>query len=167
MVVDGGGVSRVVGRAMAFHSLGFQTSILRDDDRPAPAGESAYVSAKGRVFTWEKGQALEEALFADLPESAILRMVAMAVANRGERAIDDNIKSASNGALTLASIASPIAAAHRTALALAAKASGWFKSVSDMEQVGREVVGPALADAAGTLPERIKELRTWANGAAS
>lgn len=162
--VDGGGDSKVVGRASALQSLGFHTSILRDNDQGAPAGEGDYITAGGRVFCWQPTRALEDELFAELPEAAVHRLVEMAVDKVGEPTADDHIKSASNGALDLTACRGPLAAVHRTTLGRAAKSKRgtWFKTVSDMEAVGREVVGPALADSGASLRLAVEDLRAWA-----
>jgi hypothetical protein len=116
------------------------------------------------VFTWQSGYALEDELFMELPQDAVHRLLEMAVEKVGEPTADANIVSASGGHLTLADCREHLTADHRRALACAAKAKAgtWFKSVSDMEAVGREVVGPALPNAGESLRNTIEALREWA-----
>ena len=169
VAIDGGGDSKVVRRATAFQTLGFDTAILRDNDQIQPiAGESDYVAKGGKVFKWRNGYALEDELFRELPESAVHELVEIAVEIVGEPTVNDQIKTASSNQLTLQDCRGPISSPHREALSRAAKGrkGAWFKSVSDMEVVGREVVGPALA-AAGALAQNVESLRAWARSLVS
>lgn len=79
-------------------------------------------------------------------------MLDFAIELHGEALIEDHIKSASNGTKTLNAVqAEPmigeLSEETRVILGKAArtKKAGWFKSVSWMEQVAREIVGPDLA----------------------
>ena len=57
--IDGGGHDRVARRAAALQARGFSTAILRDSDRAdMPAGEAAFISSGGVVFSWQAGRAL-------------------------------------------------------------------------------------------------------------
>lgn len=168
VVIDGGGDANVVGRASALQSLGFHTAILRDNDQGAPAGELEYVANGGRVFCWQPTHALEDEQFAELPEDAVHRLVDMAVDNVGEQTADAHVRSASNGQIGLQDCRGPLSTAHRQALGRAAKSKKgkWFKSVSEMEMVGRDVVGPALSAADTPLRQVVEALRNWARNAA-
>jgi hypothetical protein len=164
MAVDGGGHTEVVGRASAFQSLGFQTAILRDGDLGVPAGESEYVTNGGRVFSWQAPHALEDELFAAMPEGAVHRVLELAIEKVGEPTADANIKSASNGRLGLEDCRGQLSTEHRQALGRAAKAKKgtWFKSVSEMEKVGREVVAPVLSSSETSFRRVLDSVRRWA-----
>ena len=56
----------------------------------------------------------------------------------------------------------PGTAENRQILGKAAGKSGWFKTVSRMEYVGREIVGPDLARAEPEFRTRIDDLFGWA-----
>ena len=79
-------------------------------------------------------------------------MLDFAIELHGESLIDDHIKSATKGAKTLNSVQTELLTGDlseetRVILGKAArtKKAGWFKSVSWMEEVAREIVGPDLA----------------------
>lgn len=168
--VNANGASRVVARAVALQALGFRTAILRDSDlEDAPEGETEYLEAGGRVFQWQDGRATEDELLAELPDEAVQQLLAMAVDKLGESAVDAQLRSVSEGRVTLKSCLQEIREQHRRTIATAAKAKrgGWYKTVTDMEAVAREVVGPALPTAGPSLRETLKSLREWASVAAS
>ncbi|MFS8083387.1 MAG: ATP-dependent nuclease [Ginsengibacter sp.] len=167
--IDGGGDSRVVGRARALASLGFRTAILRDNDNGAPVGESDYEAAGGRVFCWRPGHALEDELFAELSDNAVHQLIEMAVDKIGAPTADAHIKSASNGSLGLEQCRGSLTPVHREALGRAAKSKSgtWFKSVSDMERVARDVIAPGLTESGAPLKDVVQSLRVWAREVAS
>jgi len=67
-LVNGNG-DETFSRGIALQSLGYRTAILRDSDKPAPPGtEAAFVAGGGKVFAWGGGRALEQELFAALPD---------------------------------------------------------------------------------------------------
>ena len=166
--IDGGGHTKVVPRAAALQSLGFATAILRDCDRPdVPVGEPDFIAHGGPVFAWQPGRALEDELFAELPDEAVHDLLDLAVEKVGEPTIKDQIRSKSSGALGLATCRDGLTAEVRQVLGAAARSKhgAWFKSVSDMETVAREVVAPTLGEAGATLSGTIGALRTWARDA--
>jgi putative ATP-dependent endonuclease of OLD family len=166
--IDGGGESKVVARARALQSLGFSTSILRDSDLPAaPVGEGEYLDRGGRVFTWQTGQALEDALFADLPSAAVNRLLDLAVDKVTEQTVDAQIRSKSANAFGLDECRAELTIERRRAVGAAAKSKhgAWFKSVSDMEVAARDVIGPVLEQSGATLRETVEALRNWARDA--
>jgi hypothetical protein len=168
--IDGGGDSKVVPRATALQSLGFATAILRDSDlASAPAGEQDYVTRGGRTFTWQTGQALEDALFCGLSDAAVLRLLDLATERLTEQTVDAQIRSKSNNLWDLTKCRAGLTVHARKALAAAAKSGkgAWFKTVSDMETAAREVVGPELAEAGAPLSGTIEALRTWARDVVS
>lgn len=167
--VDGGGESKVVARANALQSLGFATAILRDSDLPTPPeGEADYVARGGKVFTWAAGQALEDALFSELPSEAVNRLLELAVDKVTENTVNAQIQSKTNNAWNLAACRAGLTDDARRALGAAAKSKkgAWFKTVSDMEAAAREVVAPSLERAGAGLRGTLDALRTWARNAA-
>jgi hypothetical protein len=86
----------------------------------------------------------------------------------GDSLIDDHIKSATNGAKTLASVQAEPLASGFTAETRAivgkiarGKQASWFKSVSKMEHVAREIVGPNLSEAKEGFRAIITGLFAW------
>ena len=80
-------------------------------------------------------------------------MLDYAIELHGDSLIDDHIKSATAGKLDLEEVQGELlfgtpTAETRAALGKAARKrkAGWFKSVSWMEEVARNIVGPDLVD---------------------
>ena len=122
-------------------------AVLRDDDaHPTPELEKAFEDGGGRVIAWRAGRALEDELFCSLSDEAIRALVTLAIEIKGETAVNEHIKSASDGKLELAACKGALTPGVRIVLGKAAntKKSGWFKTVSAMEMAGRDIVGPDL-----------------------
>jgi putative ATP-dependent endonuclease of OLD family len=156
-LVDSGGgePDRPHKRAGAFQKLGYRTALVRDDDkRPSAEIEPAFSNGGGTVVAWRNGRTLEAELFLSLTATAVEKLVKRAAELHGDALVDDHIKSASNNAMDLQKIWSELAAhsislESRTLLAKAAtmRRSGWFKSVTWMEDAARDIVGPDLEQA--------------------
>jgi ABC-type multidrug transport system ATPase subunit len=165
----GGSADRPFERAMAFHKLGYRVAVMRDDDKkPTASVEKAFTDAGNAVFTWRTDRALEDELFISLPDSAVSKMLDYAIDLYGDSLIDDHIKSATNGAKTLASVQAEPLASGFTAETRAivgkiarGKQASWFKSVSKMEHVAREIVGPNLSEAKEGFRAIITGLFAW------
>lgn len=149
----GGGADRPFERAVSFHKLGYRVAVLRDDDKkPTASVEKAFTAAGNTVFAWRNDRALEDELFISLPDAAITKMLDYAIELYGEELINDQIKSATQGTKTLASMQfepfhEGFTGETRAILGKTArsKQASWFKSVSKMEHVAREIVGPELS----------------------
>jgi hypothetical protein len=141
---------------------------LRDADKPPDNTEAeTYSAAGGIVITWRDGRALEEELFWSLSEAAIKKLIEIAVENVGEDRVDSNIKSSSDNAFNLAKCVSAVTCDSRAVLGKAAKANsktkktGWFKSITAMEPVGREIVGPDLKSSEAGFREIVERIFAW------
>jgi putative ATP-dependent endonuclease of the OLD family len=115
---------------------------------------------------------LEDELFLSLTDDGVDQLIDRAVDLHGEELVNEHIKSASNGAKDLASIREEsilngISDESREILGRAARTrkAGWFKSVSWMEAVARDIVGADLADADPEFTALIEELFAWASDA--
>ncbi len=165
----GGGADRPFERAMAFHNLGYRVAVLRDDDKkPTASVEKSFIDAGNAVFTWRTDRALEDELFISLTDDAVSKMLKYAVDLYDEALIDDHIKSATQGANSLVDVQiEPIiegfTAETRAMLGKTArgKKASWFKSVSKMEHVAREIVGPDLSEAEEGFRAIIAGLFAW------
>jgi putative ATP-dependent endonuclease of OLD family len=166
----GGGPDRALMRAGTFQALGYRTAIVRDDDiKPTEAVEAAFKAAGGKVFAWCDGCALEDDLFVSLTDDAVDALIDYAIALNGDAFVNDHIKSASGNAKDLAAIQSEslidgISVESRDILGNAArsKKAGWFKSVTWMEEVGREIVGPDLENADEGFRTLVGAIFDWA-----
>jgi putative ATP-dependent endonuclease of the OLD family len=149
-LVDAAGVSKIYRRVEAFGALGYRVAVLRDDDvQPNAADEDMFEVLGGSVFKWRAGRTLEDELFASLSASAIQKLLAKAVELHDADRVEAHLATASGGTLSLAQCQTAFTDAMRPAIAAAAqfKKAGWFKSVSWMEEVARDIVGPDLATA--------------------
>lgn len=166
----GGDADRPFTRAAAFHALGYRAAVLRDDDNePTAEVEAAFVADGGMVVAWSDGRALEDELFLSLSDDAVDKLLARAVDLHGEDLIDDHIKSASLNEKTLSDIRTEalldgLSPESRATLGKAAKSkkAGWFKSVTWMEDVARDIVGPDLENADVDFGERVDRIFAWA-----
>lgn len=163
-LVDAGGYTKIYKPASVFLALGYRVAVLRDDDKqPDAAEEKAFVDAGGSLFKWRAGRALEHELFNCLADTAVLKLLNYAVELWTEPLIDEHVKSKSNGTVTLAACRQALTPQCRAVLAEAAgsKAAPWFKTVSAMEYVGREIVGPAGRASEPGFCEIVEALFRW------
>lgn len=166
----GGGPDQPFERAAAFHALGYQVAVIRDDDKPpTEATETAFKAVGGHVTKWGAGRALEQELFLSLNEAGVTALLAKAIELHGEALVDQHIKSASGGTITLndiqiAALIDGVSVQQREALGLAAKSksAAWFKSVSLMEAVALEIVAPNLANSAAEFLAEVNGIFAWA-----
>ena len=162
-LVDAGGVTKLYGRVKAFVALGYRTLALRDDDaQPLAADEAAFVVGGGKVVAWRPGRALEDELFACLPDAAVTALIDRAIEIHGETLIEDHIRSASSNTLSLHNRPALLDGPGRAILGKASRSKqGWFKSVSWMEDVAADIVGPHLAMAEEGFRELVYDLFRW------
>jgi len=166
----GGDADRPFARAAAFHALGYRTVVIRDDDKkPDPSVEDAFIRDGGVVIAWRDGRALEDELFLSLTDGAIRKLLDRAIELHGETLISDHVKSASGNATDLKSIRTEslidgLSPKSRAVLGKAArtKKAGWFKSVTWMEDVARDIVGPDLSSADTGFRELTERIFAWA-----
>lgn len=169
----GGEADKTFKRAAAFQALRYRTAIIRDDDKkPSEDIEAIFTDCGGKIFAWRDGRALEDELFLSLTDDAVLKLLERAVSLHGEEHINENIKSASNNDKDLHSIQTEalfdsIRPESRAILGKAARKrkAGWFKSITWMEGVAREIVGPDLANADAGFRTLIEAIFTWAENA--
>ena len=169
----GGDADRPFKRAAAFHALGYRAAVVRDDDKkPTATDEAAFIADGGTVVAWRDGRALEDELFLSLTDEGVGRLLDRAVDLHGEELVDDHIKSVSLNAKNLAdmqveAIFDGITLESRTVLGKAArtKKAGWFKSVTWMEDVARDIVAPDLMNADAGFRELVERIFAWAGDA--
>lgn len=162
-IVDGGGET-VFKRARAFQQLGYRTAVLHDSDKiPTPDLKATFEANGGPTFAWQAKCSIEEELFLSLSDEAALALLENAVLRRGEKSIDDQIRSQSAGKHNLTSCRAKLTPEARAMLGLASKAknSGWYKSITDMEAVAREIVAPDLDNCAASFRLTIAGVFQW------
>jgi putative ATP-dependent endonuclease of the OLD family len=166
-VVNGNG-DDTFRRAIAFQALGYTVAILRDSDKPAPAIlEAAFLKDSGQVFAWTAGRALEQELFAAVPDQAAKALLDLAIEQKDKDAVQAHVENVSAKAASLAAIeaefaAGTLGAASRTVLGNAAARHGWLKTQTSMEVVGHVIVGPVHAQCQSSLTDVINGLWLWA-----
>ena len=166
----GGGPDQPFERAAAFHALGYRVAVIRDDDKPpTEATENAFKAAGGHVAKWGAGRALEQELFLSLNEAGVTALLAKAIELHGEALVDQHIKSASGGTVSLldiqtATLIDGISVQQREILGVAAKSksAAWFKSVSFMEAVALDIVAPNLANSSAEFLAEVNGIFAWA-----
>lgn len=169
----GGDADRPFKRAAAFHALGYRTAVVRDDDKkPTAAVEATFIADGGTVVAWRNGRALEDELFLSLTDDGVGKLLDRAVELHGEDLVNDHIKSASQNAKDLNGIQTEalidgITPESRAILGKAArtKKAGWFKSITWMEDVAHDIVGPDLANADAGFTALIDSIFAWAGDA--
>ncbi len=166
-LVDGGG-SSTFKRANAFLALGYRTAVLRDSDQNISVqAETAFRKGGGMVFAWTAARAIEDELFLGLSPKGVAGLIHQAVEFKEEALINDHIKSASSNRKDLSAIieevlADEISDESRIILATAAKSNtGWFKSITAMETVACNIVGPDLTQAAEDFRNKIDAIFKW------
>ncbi|MCZ8314398.1 ATP-binding protein [Phreatobacter sp.] len=162
-IVDGGG-ENVFKRARAFQLLGYRTAVLHDSDKiPTPDVKAAFEADGSPTFAWQENCSTEEELFLSLSDSAALALLENAVLRRSDKTIDDQIRSACAAKHSLASFRANLTTEARAILGLASKAkhSGWYKSISDMEVVARDIVAPDMQNCAAPLKTTIAGVFKW------
>lgn len=169
----GGDADRPFKRAAAFQALGYRAVVVRDDDKkPTAEVEAAFIADGGTVVAWRDGRALEDELFLSLTDDAVGKLLDRAVELHGEDLVNDHIKSASQNAKDLNGIRTEalidgITPESRAVLGKAArtKKAGWFKSVSWMEDVARDIVGPDLVNAEAGFKGLVGRIFAWTRDA--
>ena len=148
--------------------------VVVDNDKPLSADiVRAFTGAGGKVIQWRAGRALEDELFSSFPREVVSLLLERAKGLRGANLVDHHIKSKSEGRVSLADIEregaqGDYSESTRVLLGAAsrAKKNAWFKSVSKMEGVAHDIVGPNLAAAEAGLKALVDELFGWARGEA-
>ena len=169
----GGNPDRLLNRASAFHGLGYRAAVVRDDDRkPAAAVEAAFVADGGTVVAWRDGRALEDELFLSLTDDGVGKLIDRAVELHGEELVNEHIKSASQNSCDLNGIRAEalddgITHESRVVLGRAARTrkSGWYKSVTWMEGVACDIVGPDQTNTDAGFTALIESIFAWAGDA--
>jgi hypothetical protein len=124
------------------------------------------------VVAWREGRALEDELFRSLSDNAVGKLLDRAVELHGEELVNDHIKSVTKNAKNLEDMRfearlDGFSTENRAALGAAArtKKAGWFKSVTWMEDVSRDIVGPDLAHAEAGFRTLVERIFMWSANA--
>ncbi len=161
--VDAGGVTKIYRNANPFVQLGYQSAVLRDDDRePEAADEERFEDQGGVVFKWTDDWAFEDELFACLSYGAVYHLWNLAAEIHGRDKVEAHLTTACGEALEFDEWFEDIDQDKRGMLAKAAKKGGWFKRISYMERAAYEIVAPDLQNAHEDLRSVIDGIYEWA-----
>ncbi|WP_438307796.1 ATP-dependent nuclease [Burkholderia pseudomallei] len=171
MVDCGGGEpDRPYARAAVFQSLGYRVMVVRDDDkRPTPAIEQAFLERGGAVVAYRAGRALEDELFGSLTPVACQHLINYAYELHGDL-IHEHLRTVSNNTLTVQAIwyeiqnTQALSMQSRALLGQAARIrkAGWFKSISWMEDVAKNIVAPDLPQCDPGFNALVSQVFAWA-----
>jgi len=171
-LVDAGGVSRIYSRALPLQKAGYRVATLRDDDAKPDAAQEAEFEGRGVIFMWREGKAIEDEIFACALDNAVGELLDYAIALHGEELVASHVASVSGNAVSLhdiqvAALMDGYSAAHRDVLAKASstKKNPWFKTVTAMEKVGREIIGPEFRNFEKVFKEPVAAIFSWATNA--
>ena len=170
-LVNAGGYKKILGCAEAFHALGYRVAILRDDDRqPDPDREGTLTNQGCVLAKWPPDYALEHALFLGLPAETGLELVRRAIERYGEETIDAQVSNKlqrDTFDFGRAQLMGQLTEPERSACAEAAKSKerSWFKDrgVGVMEEIAREIIGPAQDHSEEWFQAEIDRLFDWAS----
>lgn len=168
----GGDADRCFLRAAVFQRLGYRVAAVQDNDKPPTAAAvGKFVAAGGYLMTWRNGRALEDELFFSVPTAAVTALIVRAHELTDNGLVDAHIQTKSGGAQTLATVladgasATGFSAASKKLLGESSKIkkAGWYKSVSKMQGVARDIVGPHLDASDPAFKAIVLALFTWAH----
>lgn len=169
---DGGSIERPFERADVFLSLGYRVAVFIDNDREIPGPESeAFIDAGGKLFHWEDGQAIEDAIILSATDAVIgsILEAAEALNDFDDDFLYNRLSSESGGKLTFADAKS---AAEEEMLdeneiawiakAAGGKKRGWFKDIGRMESLAKNVIAPNFKSFDKEFKTVTKSLIKWA-----
>lgn len=160
-LVDAGGCTKIYGKANPLGRLGYRVAVLRDDDAKPNADDELAFEEFGSVYKWRDDQSIEDELFRSLDDEHVQSVLDRAAELHGQQVIEDHVKSASNGALTLEECELGLDAIARDVLAKAANKGSWFKRTDWMEDATFDIVGPGLRTADQAFRDRVRSLCDW------
>ena len=160
--VDGGGSSKFLKKALTLRKLGYSTAIICDNDVPLDQKDlNEYQTRGGYSYWWDQGNFLEAQIYKDLDENSMKKLIELAVNIHGDNYINDSISSASKGKYKLVDFSSNFDGDKRNLLTAMTQKHGWFKTVTYMETLATEIIGPQLHQKS-ILNDRLNHLFSWA-----
>jgi putative ATP-dependent endonuclease of the OLD family len=171
---EGSNPDKCIGQASVLLGLGFRAMAFIDNDKPpTEAIRDAFVEKGGKLVTWREGFSLEDELFSSMPDEAIRALIERAKELTEDGLVANHILSKSDGKIELNTIEAELFNSgftheSRKLLGQAAriKKAGWFKSISKMEGVARDIIGPQLNQSETHFKETLDGLFDWAHSGA-
>lgn len=164
----GGSPDKCLMRAKAIAELGYRVvAFIDNDSTPTPAAVKALQDAGGTIVTWAPGLALEDVLFTAFSDEVVDKLIDRALEVAGRDTVNQTLAKAASGQnITIEAIQAARTAAgrysedQRRLLGAAARTrrQGWFKSITKMEGVARDILAPNWEAAAESFTTVIKAL---------
>ncbi|HSI49181.1 MAG TPA: AAA family ATPase [Ideonella sp.] len=166
----GGDADRCFHRAEAFQKLGYRVATVQDNDKtPTPAVVAKFVAAGGYSVAWRGGRALEDELFMSFPPPVVSALIDRALELTEDGLVDQHIKTKSVGKANLAMVLQDgkdvgfsVAARQLLGEASRIRKAGWFKSITKMEGVARDFLGPHFEASDPGFRDVVRNLFGWA-----
>ncbi len=159
-------------RALRYRHLGYEVALMIDNDGVSPVETvKQFTDAGGTLVQWERGNRIEDQLFADLPIYALQQMIDLAIdlsekddpAASVRAMVENQLEEGPlpDGLKVVDWITGLTEPPIRAALAAASGGKGWFKSESKGYKLGR-ILTQHLTSVAGTsLGERLDQFREF------
>jgi hypothetical protein len=170
----GGDADRAFHRGLPLLALGYRVGVVLDNDKvPDPQLVQRFAQLGGAVFSWRPGRALEDELFLSMPAAAVRQLLERAQSLVEDGIVNAHIITTSQGTAALDSVQAEGAFTGeyspqtRTLLGQASRTrkGGWFKSITKMSGVARDIVGPNLDDGDPAFKAIVTSLFAWAHDA--
>lgn len=166
----GGNADRCFYRAKAFQKLGYRVAAVQDNDKePTAELVKKFKADGGYLVTWRDGRSLEDELFMSMPTTAVSLLIERAIELTNDL-VNQNIKTKSLGKASLETVLqdgenSGFTVESRKLLGESSRIrnDGWFKSISKMEGVARDILGPNLDATDPEFRDLVLNLFDWAN----
>lgn len=148
---NGGSPDKCLYRAMAMRQLDYRVIAFIDNDKPATASEvKRFEMMGGFLVTWREEQALEDVLFRAFSADTTDQLITYAIESSSLEFVDENLKKCAVSPLTIQQIwdernlTGDYSPEHRKLLGAAARLRnrGWFKSITKMEDLARNILAP-------------------------
>jgi putative ATP-dependent endonuclease of OLD family len=168
----GGEADRCFYRGRALQKLGYRVMAVLDNDKtPTPAVVAEFVAAGGEVVAWRERRALEDELFLCMPKEAVTALIEHAKDLNEDGLVEQHISTKSSGKWTLEKVLDDgeiddysLDARKVLGEASRIRKAGWFKSISKMEGVAKNIVGPSLDRAEPGFRALVMNFFGWAHG---
>lgn len=166
----GGNADRCFYRAKVFQKLGYRVAAVQDNDKePTAELVEKFKADGGYLVTWRNGRSLEDELFVSMPATAVSLLIGRAILLK-EGLVNQHINTKSSGKASLETILqdgkdSGFTIESRKLLGESSRIrnDGWFKSISKMESVAHDILGPNLDAADAEFRDLVLNLFGWAH----
>lgn len=159
--IDGGGSNKFYNYAQVFKSIGYDSLVFCDDDNRSVDKDKENAIKNGiDIVLCDKGKAIEQQIFNDIPWQAVSELLDYAIQEHGEQKIIT-----SNGIDSADRIKKSIGEKQtewREKLGNMAKSQSWYKCIHHGEQLGKVIVKyVSQMDKECTLRKEYEQIINW------